>query len=352
MKPGWKFKAFEECIERVTYTTKIQRKDFQVEGRFPIVSQEEAPINGYWDNLSDVFQVKRPLVVFGDHTRCFKYIDFDFVLGADGVKILQPIGALDPRFFYYQLLSFSFASLGYARHYRLLKESKICVPPLDEQRRIVAVLDKAFAGIATATSNAQINLTNASALFESYLSFLLSNRDENWINRRLGSVATLQRGFDLPTQNRKPGKVPLISSSGVIARVSEARVQGPGVTTGRSGSIGNVFYIAGPYWPLNTSLYVKDFHGNDPRFVFWLLKNFNLGKYATGSGVPTLNRNFVHEEEVWLPRSREAQLEIGLKLDKFDFECSKLEALTTKRIVALSELRQSLLHKAFAGELT
>jgi len=233
-----------------------------------------------------------------------------------------------------------------------LKSLQLPLPPLDEQRRIVAVLDKAFAGIASATANAQKNFTNASALFESYLDSLLAHRDDSWVISRLGSVATLQRGFDLPTQDRVAGDIPLVSSSGIIARIAESRVTGPGVTTGRSGSIGNVFYIDEPYWPLNTSLYVKDFHGNHPRFVFWLLRHFDLEKYATGSGVPTLNRNFVHDEEVWIPTSREVQIKIAQKLDDFHGMCGKLKATASMKLAALAELKQSLLQKAFAGEFT
>jgi type I restriction enzyme S subunit len=93
-----------------------------------------------------------------------------------------------------------------------------------------------------------------------------------WQTKRLGDVATLQRGFDLPTQNRVAGEFPLVSSSGISDTHHKCAVCGPGVVTGRSGSIGNVFFIEEEFWPLNTVLYVKDFHGNDPRFVFHLLK--------------------------------------------------------------------------------
>jgi type I restriction enzyme, S subunit len=138
---GWVEMPFEECIEEVKYTTKIQRKDFLDEGEFPIVSQEADFTNGYWDNAADVFRATKPLVIFGDHTQVLKYIDFDFVLGADGVKILPPKPFMNPKFFFYALRSAPLKSLGYSRHYRLLKELQIVCPDMNSQDEIVKKLD-------------------------------------------------------------------------------------------------------------------------------------------------------------------------------------------------------------------
>lgn len=139
-----------------------------------------------------------------------------------------------------------------------------------------------------------------------------------WQIKRLGDVATLQRGFDLPTQDRVSGEFPLVSSSGISDTHHKSAVQGPGVVTGRSGSIGNVFFIEDDFWPLNTVLYVKDFHGNDPRFVYHLLKNFDLKRFASGAGVPTLNRNFVHDEWVKVPPLAEQQRIVDILDEAFD----------------------------------
>src|SRR6266851_2864080 len=138
-----------------------------------------------------------------------------------------------------------------------------------------------------------------------------------WQTKKLGDVATLQRGFDLPTQERVSGDVPLVTSSGITDTHNTSAVPGPGVATGRSGSIGNVFFIEDDFWPLNTVLYVKKFHGNDPKFVFHLLKNFDLKRFATGSGVPTLNRNFVHDELVSVPPLSEQRRIVSLLDEAF-----------------------------------
>ena len=139
-----------------------------------------------------------------------------------------------------------------------------------------------------------------------------------WQAKRLIDVATLQRGFDLPTQDRVSGGVPLVTSSGITDTHNKIAVRGPGVATGRSGSIGNVFFIEDDFWPLNTVLYVKDFHGNDPRFVFHLLKNFDLKRFASGVGVPTLNRNFVHDELVSVPSLLEQHRIVAILDEAFD----------------------------------
>ncbi|EPJ5339394.1 MULTISPECIES: restriction endonuclease subunit S [Pseudomonas] len=137
-----------------------------------------------------------------------------------------------------------------------------------------------------------------------------------WATKPLGSVCTLQRGFDLPTQQRTQGIFPLVSSSGIIDTHNEAPVKAPGVVTGRSGSVGNVFFIERDFWPLNTTLYVRDFHGNDPRFVFYLLSQFDLKRFAGGAGVPTLNRNDVHGVPVFVPDKIEEQQRIVAILDE------------------------------------
>ena len=137
----WQSKNFEDCIQLVQYTRKVQRKQFLSEGRFPIISQEADFNNGFWNDEADLFEVVRPVVIFGDHTRVLKYVDSSFVLGADGVRILSPHEFLNPKFLYYQLLGTDIRSLGYSRHYRLLKEIKIGFPGLEEQARVVSRLD-------------------------------------------------------------------------------------------------------------------------------------------------------------------------------------------------------------------
>lgn len=138
----WITIPFEECINKVKYPAKLQAKDYANRGRFPIVSQEESLISGYTDRDDCIYGVSKPIVVFGDHTRCLKFIAFDFALGADGVKILSPIKSINSRYFYFTLLLFNIPSLGYSRHYKLLKELAIPVPPLELQEKFAARIEQ------------------------------------------------------------------------------------------------------------------------------------------------------------------------------------------------------------------
>ena len=137
----WEYKPFEDCIEKSKKTKQLMTSDYQPEGAYPIVSQEASLISGYTDVPDYVNHFDRPVVIFGDHTRVLKYVDFDFAVGADGVKILIPHTNLNAKFLLSFLTWYKIPNLGYSRHYKLLKEISVPVPPKDDQQRIVAELD-------------------------------------------------------------------------------------------------------------------------------------------------------------------------------------------------------------------
>jgi type I restriction enzyme S subunit len=179
---------------------------------------------------------------------------------------------------------------------------------------------------------------------------LLRKLPDGWLYVPLIEVATLHRGFDLPHNKRKIGSFPVVASSSIVGYHNEAKIKGPGVVTGRSGTIGEVRYIESDFWPLNTALYVCDFHGNEPKFVSILLQAMQIQKFLSGTGVPTLNRNNIHPVQVPLPQLPE-QLEIVSKAEQL---FSLIEQINTSITLALSQsdqLRQSILKDAFIGKL-
>jgi type I restriction enzyme S subunit len=122
-----------------------------------------------------------------------------------------------------------------------------------------------------------------------------------WSEMTLGDVIELKRGYDLPSRDRRDGPFPIVSSSGISGHHTEAKAKAPGVVIGRYGTLGEVHYITEDYWPLNTALYVRDFKGNDPRFVSYFLRSLDFTAYSDKAAVPGLNRNDLHTAQISLP---------------------------------------------------
>ncbi len=122
-----------------------------------------------------------------------------------------------------------------------------------------------------------------------------------WERAPLGDALQLQRGFDLPSAERKDGDVPIVASTGITGYHNESRVQGPGVVTGRSGTLGAVHFVHEDFWPLNTSLWVKEFRQVTPFIAYFLLSELGLGQFNSGASVPTLDRKAVHPLPVLIP---------------------------------------------------
>lgn len=139
---------FEEAVLDVSGgNKKVQKGDYLAIGAHPIVDQGQEPIGGYSNDEADLVAGRGPWVIFGDHTRSLKFMDRPFCMGADGVKVLVPKhpDRLDARYLYWFLVAHEVPSAGYSRHYKFLKRLHVPLPPLDEQRRIAAILDKADA---------------------------------------------------------------------------------------------------------------------------------------------------------------------------------------------------------------
>ena len=156
----------------------------------------------------------------------------------------------------------------------------------------------------------------------------------DWIGGKLGDFVELKRGYDLPQAKRTLGGVPLVSSSGVTDRHDVAMVRGPGVVTGRYGTIGKVFYVEEDFWPLNTTLYVRDFKGNHRKFINYFLKTLDFHAYSDKAAVPGVNRNHLHEALVSIPPVS-AQVKIADFLGALDDRITLLrETNTTLEAIA------------------
>ena len=359
MKQGWEIEEFEKCLEKVTYTNKIQRKDFKEEGIYPVVSQEKEFINGYWDNEDDLFRVDKPVVIFGDHTQVLKFVVFDFVLGADGVKILKPKEKIDPKYFYFFLQNIDLGSLGYARHYRLLKEINVAYPKsLLEQQRIVSILDECFAAIAKALANAEQNLKNAKELFESYLQGVFENG--NWETKTIEMVCDeIFAGGDAPkinfsTEQSEKHKIPIYANAvkdrGLYGYTDFARVTKPCVTISARGSgTGHTELRNEPFLPIvRLIVCIPDTNQMSPEFLKYTIDNLVIQR--SGSAIPQLTVPMIKEYKIPVPTVEE-QKQLIEKAETLRAETQRLEAIYHQKLLNLEELKKSVLQKAFAGEL-
>jgi len=139
---SWEVVRFEDAILKNRYKVgKIKQQDYKEFGKYPVIDQSQNYSAGFSDDDGKVYQGPLPVIIFGDHTRIFKFVDFPFIVGADGVKIIIPnIALYDPRFLYFAFLAMDIPSRGYNRHYPLLREREIPLPPLEEQKEIAHIL--------------------------------------------------------------------------------------------------------------------------------------------------------------------------------------------------------------------
>lgn len=405
-KTNWQTKKFEDCLDKVVYTNKIQRKDFLKSGLFPIISQESENINGYWDDEKDLFKCKKPVVIFGDHTQVLKYVDFDFVLGADGVKILQPKEILDSRFYYFFLQSIDLKSLGYARHYRLLKEIDVSFPPLSEQHRIVKILDKVFADVAKAKENAEKNLQNVKELFEAYLQetfsrnhglgglkddtemekksgkksvksvqskkSVIQTKREDWEEKRLSDLCDVEYGYTEKAKSKGDYRFVRITDTdenGSLAQekkmyinsfkeVNKYLLNNEDLLMARTGaSAGNVLFFESDEKSVFASYLIRiKFKKKIASKLYWYFSKSKfywdqVKQLSAGSAQPQFNGGALKKVIFTFPKSLADQKSIVAKLDTLSAKTKKLETIYQQKLTDLEELKKSVLKKAFNGEL-
>ncbi|MFG1350126.1 restriction endonuclease subunit S [Xanthobacter autotrophicus] len=161
-------------------------------------------------------------------------------------------------------------------------------------------------------------------------------RPEGWQHCRLLDLCELKRGYDLPIAHRGVGSVPIISSSGLSGTHNRSMAKAPGVATGRYGTIGEVFFIEEDFWPLNTALYVCDFKGSAPRFIFYILGSIDFMIYSDKGAVPGINRNHLHEHVVIRP-SPEVEMQFASILEPF-WQRQRLNKLENASLAATRDL--------------
>ena len=236
----------------------------------------------------------------------------------------------------------------------------ILTPSLSTQRKIAAILSAYDDLIENNTRRITILEEMAQALYrEWFVHFRYPGHEKNgmmesalgmipegWEVVKLGDALTLQRGFDLPTAQRQDGNIPVYAATGINGTHNVAKVKGPGVVTGRSGSLGTVIYITENFWPLNTTLWVKDFRLVTPIYAFYLLSFIELKTFNSGVAVPTLNRNDVHKIQIVIPPCTVID-----QFDRYVLPMFTMKKYLTQKNTNLRQTRDLLLPKLISGEV-
>lgn len=301
----------------------------------------------------------------------------DMAFNQSNYGINANVGLTINDFLYYllkdnisQFISNSYGAVFDTITKQTFEQITVELPPLPTQTAIAEILSSLDDKIDLLHQNNKTLEAMAEAIFrkmmsESELSGLMDYQDEKKSRKssnqgnqgsdkegekwKVGTVLDLfklQRGFDLPTQKRISGKYPIVASSGISETHNEYKVKGPGVTTGRSGSLGEVFYIDEDFWPLNTSLFIVEYKIAKPLFSYFFLKTMDIVSLNGGSAVPTLNRNDIHAIETQLPPK--------ILVNEFEESTTPLfEKIksNSQQIRTLTQLRDMLLPKLMSGEV-
>ncbi|MCQ2563452.1 MAG: restriction endonuclease subunit S [Mogibacterium sp.] len=284
--------------------------------RVPITAanREEGPYpyygaNGIQDHVADyIFDDELVLLAedggnFGSRTRPIAYRVSGKCWVNNHAHVLKPKEGLDVDFLCYSLMFYDTDGLVNGATRQKLTQAtmrKMLIPdlPLEQQLEIVNQLNKVIA----IRDLRQQEIQKLDELIKARFVEMFGDPIRNTQNRpttEFINVVKMQRGFDLPVQDRRQdGEIPVYGSNGALDHHNVAKIQGGGVITGRSGTIGKVFYTEGDYWPLNTSLFSVDTHGNNVVYLAYLLQMYELTRFVEGTGVPTLNRNMFHNKQI------------------------------------------------------
>jgi type I restriction enzyme S subunit len=398
---NWLPANFDEVFSQVsTSGKKVKTADVLAEGKFPVVDQGRTFISGYLDNAQLVVADDKPLIIFGDHTREIKWIDFPFIPGADGVQVLKPHPEMEARFLYYFLRNLPIESKGYARHFKIVKDATYLVPPLAEQTRIAQKLDELLAQVDTLKARIDAIPALLKRFRQSVLAAAVSGRlTEEWRASSVPEASCEHQSVDVlepwshtieapvswqihifeeviklvggsqPPKSefayeQKPGFVRLIqirdykSDSHKVFINQESTKKfcdKHDVMIGRYGP--PIFQILrGLEGAYNVALMkAVPLEGLDNEYMYWYLQNYKLLNFVEAgsdrtAGQSGVNKAFLEKYPLFMPPLDE-QTEIVRRIEQLFAFADQLEAKVATAQARIDRLTQSILAKAFRGEL-
>lgn len=374
---GWSCLQFKYAFKAVPFTTKIKQKEYALTGQYPIIDQGEYFIGGYSDNnyglITDI-----PVIAFGDHTRRFKYIDFPFIPGADGLKIYKPIYS-ETKFSFYQCLTLEFPNRGYARHNALLQKCHFYLPPLEEQGRIVEKIEELFSDIDNGIKDLKI----AQAQIKQYRQSVLKSAFEGklyktseWKEVKLEDVCQINPKTEIKDMKDDDivSFLPMTSVKAECNYYTEENVLyskvKKGYTKFKNGDVlfakitpcmenGKVCIVDNLIQDIgfgSTEFHILRCLNNIiPKYVYYVVIQQCFRKKAKKNMVGAVGQqrvpaDFMKNFDILLPSLPEQQ-QIVAEIEKRFAVADEMEKAVNDSLLQAEKLKQSILKQAFAGKL-
>ncbi|MDL0095810.1 restriction endonuclease subunit S [Campylobacter vicugnae] len=380
---GWEKYYLSDCFNAISIKNKIKTKDYLPQGKFPIIDQGQDFISGYSNDENLLIKVKKPIIIFGDHTRCFKFINFDFIAGADGIKILEPKDNFNEKLFYYFCQILDFPNKGYSRHFQYLKKAIINFPKnLSEQKAIVDKLDDSFAKIENAITNLinakeNLKLYKQSVLKSAFNGDLLPNTSPtHWEVKKLGEICEINPKTEILLLNESDevSFIPMASVEAETNIFTESKSKFSKVKKGYTKFRDNDILFAkitpcmenGKICIVNNLKFgigfgSTEFHVIRPnkntlsKYIYYFVSQISFRQmaqiYMTGAvGQRRVPSKILENFEIPLPPLSEQNL-IVAEINRRFAIVDKTLNLIDKSIQNAKNLKQSILKKAFSGEL-
>lgn len=386
---NWCWIHLLDSFDNVTDSKKkLATKEYLEDGEYPIIDQGQDFIGGYTDDADMIYDGELPIVIFGDHTRCIKYIDFQFAQGADGVKVLKPKQFWNDKAFYYAMQSIEIPNMGYRRHYPLFKVFCIPLPPLAEQKRIVEQIESLFSKLDEAKEKAQEVIdrieTNIEAILYNAFSGKLTQYwrkengvDYNWEKSTLSKIVSgLKYGSSEKSDYNNNGtpvlRIPNIGEGvidfsdlkymqGELGNSSHEVFENDILIIRSNGSrdlVGKCAIVPALERRFAYASFLIRIKASDKVLPNYLVRYINssmargqlFAKAKSSSGIHNINSKELGSIRIDVPTIEE-QTEILKIIEPLIKKELAVKNITSHMIENIAELKKSILTKAFRGEL-
>lgn len=389
---GWKWVRIGKIFIDVTDSQKkIKQKEYLLKGKWPVIDQGQHFIGGYSDADELIYTDELPVIIFGDHTRNVKYIDFQFIQGADGVKVLKPQSFIYSKFLFWLLKGTPFPSLGYRRHFPVLKKMVAPLPPLDEQQRLVARIESLFAKLDAAKAKVQTVLDShetrkAALLHDAFAGKLTAKwRKEQGLSLNVWRIEKLENLCEKITCGKTPkndiapqGEIPYLKVYNIVndkidfqskpqyiprdvheTKLKSSRLKPNDVVMNIVGPpLRKIAVIPDTYPEWNMNQAIVRFRPKDDlnyRFLYYALLNPEtlddvIQKTKGVVGQANISITQSRNLKIKLPSLPEQQ-EIVRILDRLLAREQCVQQAAAETLAAIDSMKQSILARAFRGEL-